>query len=209
MKNNTAATASNIVHTGSGNRNPADSESYGNKLKQQSDYEYVTEFTNNNRSPSYITEDRNLTSLESGPTNRPSSYRPEDRNVTSLESGPTNRPFSYTPEDPTMASIRSLSSLKKGPTSSTAIPRVNLHSPTTEPYYMECLEPNPRSYTPSVPADNAQRLQSALVSKQQSEPPSNQKTKSDSGMKKAPNIHQMDSNRLPNRSQPSAMGTDR
>jgi hypothetical protein len=206
-------------------------------VKQQPDYEYVTGPTSNNKPFSYIRDDRNVTSLETGSNNnnkpfshirddrnvtsletgsnnnnKPFSYMRDDLNVTSLESGSSNnnRPFSYTPEDPTMASLHSLSLLKKGPPPGTAIPRANLLPSATEPYYIEFLKPNTSSHNPSDPADNADLPPFPAASKQQSEPPSEQKTKYDSGVKKkAPDIHQMDSNRFANRPQTSAMDANR
>jgi hypothetical protein len=117
-----------------------------------------------------------------------------------------NRPFSYTPEDPKMMSLRPASTLKNGLTSSsTAIPRVNLHSSATEPYYMECLEPNTWSHSP---ADNTDGPPLPVVSRKLPQLPSEQKTNYDNAVKKrAPDIPRSDSDRLPHRLQPSVMDT--
>lgn len=121
-----------------------------------------------------------------------------------------NRPFSYTPDDPNMISLRPASSLKNGLTSNTAIPRVNLHSSATEPYYMECLEPNTWSNNSSGPADNTDGPQLPLVSKKLPELSSEQKKKYDNTVKKrAPDIHRTESDRLPFRLQPSVIDTNR
>jgi hypothetical protein len=123
-----------------------------------------------------------------------------------------NRPFTYTPDDPNMSSLRPASSLKNGLISSTAIPRVNLHSPAAEPYYIECLEPNTWPQNPSAPAENNDGPPLAVLSKKLPELPSEQKMNYDNGVKKrTPDIHRTDSERLPYpyRLQPSVMDTNR
>lgn len=45
----------------------------------------------------------------------------------------------------------------KDPASRVAVPGTNLQSPTTQPYYMELLEPKPRYHNPSAPTDNYER----------------------------------------------------
>jgi outer membrane receptor protein involved in Fe transport len=191
--NDSADATDNAVQFGSGNNNAANTKPYDNNVRQQPDYEYVTGPININNN-----------------IKKPFSYTSDDRNVTSLEAGSANnRPFSYTPEDPTMASLRASSFLKKGPASSAAIPRANLRSNAAEPYYMECLELSALPHNPSESANNTDLQPFAVVSKQQPETPSQQKTKYDSGVKKVPEIHQTDSSRFPSRPQPSATDTNR
>ena len=66
-----------------------------------------------------------------------------------------NRPFSYTGGNLKSSSIPPPQPLtNRAPASSVAVPETNLHSPATQPDYLELLHPQNRYHQPSAPGDN-------------------------------------------------------
>lgn len=92
----------------------------------------------------------NKSYIEERHTNEP---RPKDEHT---DENVNSRPFPYTGGDLQSSYTPPPQPLTNmGPASSFAVPRTNLRSPETQPYYMEVLQPQHRYQQPPAPIDNS------------------------------------------------------